>query len=225
VKVRQPLAEALVHGTGDERILEPLLPEIAEELNVRRVRFAGSSEGFGRWTAKPNFKTLGPRLGRQVQEVAAALANDDGTVAEALARGESQTVGTPSGEVALHPGDVDLSRETMSGWGVASEGGVTLALELELTEDLRREGIARDLVRLVQDARKAAGLDVSDRIRLWIEAEGDVRAAAQEHRDRIAAETLAVEVSVGGRPDGGAFEQEATIEGTPVRASLERLSR
>ncbi len=225
VKVRQPLAGALVHVSAGEGALAPLLPEISDELNVKQVRFAGSSEGFGRWTARPNFKALGPRLGRQVQDVAAALADDDGTIADALARGESQTVETPSGEVALHPDDVELSRETMSGWGVATDGGITLALELGLTEELRREGLARDLIRLVQDARKAAGLAVSDRILLHVAAEGEVADAAEQHRAYIAEETLATELSIGPGRVGHGFEQEGRLGGSAVRVSLARVSR
>ena len=192
MKVRQPLLEAVVHHPGDHEALEPLLDLVADELNVKRVAFAESAEAFGRWRAKPNFEVLGPRLGPAVKEVAAALSRDDGSVAAALARGESATIQTASGEVSLAPDDADLVHETLEGWGVASEGGVTVALELELTPELRREGLARELVRLIQDARKAAGLHVSDRIVLGVSASGEVAEALEAHRDWIQTETLAV---------------------------------
>ncbi|MGH2528311.1 MAG: isoleucine--tRNA ligase [Actinomycetota bacterium] len=219
VKVRQPLLEAVVHHAGDRAGLEPLLPLVAQELNVRAVLFAESTAQFGRWRAKPNFKLLGPRLGPGVKGVAVVLAQDDGSAAAALARGEAVALSTPSGEVRLEPADVDLVQETLEGWGVAADGGLTVALELELTEELRREGLARDLVRLVQDARKAAGLEVTDRIALGVDAGNDIAEALSAFRDYVAAETLATEVS--DRPIADAsFRREGSIEGSPVTITL-----
>jgi len=217
VKVRQPLLEAVVYLPGDRDTLEPLLPLVADELNVRQVVFAESAEGFARWRARPDFRTLGPRVGSAVQEVAAALAADDGAIASALAQGEPVTVAG----VELGPADVELLQETPEGWGVASEGGLTVALELELTPDLRREGLARELVRLVQDARKAAGLDVSDRIALGIEATGEPGEAFAAHRDAVARETLATEVAAGVLPDAE-LRQDAEIDGSAVTVTLRR---
>ena len=221
VKVRQPLLEAVVYYPGNRDALRPLLGLVAEELNVKEVVFAESAERFGRWRAKPNFKALGPRLGGQVKEVAAALAHDDGPLAASLAAGESVTVPMPSGAVALHPGDVELVQETLAGWGVATEGGLTVALELELTNALRLEGLARELVRLIQDARRAAGLDVSDRIELGVEASGDLARALAEHRDTVAGETLATELSETVFADP-LYRQEAEVEGSAVTITLRR---
>jgi len=219
VKVRQPLLEAVVHHAGDRAALQPLLPLVAQELNVRAVLFAESTEQFGRWRAKPNFKVLGPRLGPRVKEVAAVLAQDDGSAAAALARGEAVALSTPSGKVRLEPADVDLVQETLEGWGVAAEGGLTVALELELTEELRREGLARDLVRLVQDARKAAGLEVTDRIALGVEAGDDIAEALSAFRDYVATETLATDLA--DRPIADAsFRREGSIDGSPVTITL-----
>ncbi|HET9724012.1 MAG TPA: isoleucine--tRNA ligase [Actinomycetota bacterium] len=217
VKVRQPLLEAVVHLPGDRAALEPLLALVAEELNVREVVFAETAEGFARWRAKPNFRTLGPRVGPTVQQVAAELAGDDGETASALARGERVTVAG----VELDPEDVELLQETPEGWGVASDGSVTVALELDLTPELRREGLARELVRLVQDARKAAGLDVSDRIALGIDARGELREAFAEHRDAVARETLAVEVSADVLSDAE-LRQDAEVEGSAVTVTVRR---
>ncbi len=217
-KVRQPLAEAVVH-TGDRAALEPLLDVVADELNVKRVVFAASAEEFGRWRAKPNFKTLGPRLGARVQEVAALLAADEGPAAASLARGETVTLVAGDGSsVPIAPEDVELAQEVAAGYGVASDGGLTVALALELTDVLRREGVARELVRLVQDARRAADLDVGDRIDLGVEAEGRVAEALEAHRDDIAGETLAV--SVQRSAVAGGHRVEAMIDGDPVVLTL-----
>ena len=221
-RTRQPLAEAVIHLPEDPAGLRDLLPIVAEELNVREVVFAESVAGFGRWHAKPNFKALGPRLGARVKELATALAADDGTLAGQLARGETAQVPTAAGNVDVEPSEVELTQEVREGWGVASEGGLTVALDLELTDDLRREGLARELVRAVQDARKAAGFDVSDRIALGVEGDANVEAALTAHRGYIAAETLATQVLASELPDAE-FERAAALEGAEIRLTLRRM--
>ena len=224
MRVRQPLLEAVVHYPGDHDALTPLLDLIAEELNVKQVVFAESAEQLGRWRAKPNFKVLGPRLGPRVKDVAALLERDDGTFAASLARGEDVRVaiGTRGADpIVLAPEDVDLVQETLEGWGVAGDGGVTVALELQLTPELRLEGFARELVRVVQDARKAAGLDVSDRIALGLAVDGELAEALEVHRGSIGAETLAVEVVDGAATDA-TFERTFEIDGARVGVSLRR---
>jgi isoleucyl-tRNA synthetase len=225
VKVRQPLRRALVHSGGDEGALEPLLALVGEELNVREVVFSESAQELAEWRAKPNFRVLGPRLGPRVKEVAAALAADDGRLAAALARGERVTVRAGGEDIPLEPDDVDLVQETRAGWGAAAEGGLTLALDLEVTPDLRLEGLARDVVRLVQDARKAAGLDVTDRIELAVDASGEVAEAVAAHREWIAREVLATRLEDGSREGWeGAGHQRAELEGVEVGIILRRAT-
>ena len=220
-RTRQPLRAAVVHLPGQHGALEELLPIVADELNVREVRFAETASSFGRWRAKPNFRALGPRLGQRVQLVAAVLAGDEGDLATRLASGSAVTVRAGEDDVTLQPDDVDLTQEVLAGWGVASEGGVTVALELELDGTLLAEGRARELIRLVQDARKAAGLDVGDRIILGLSTSGPLAQAFGAHRDMIASETLAVQVSASELPDAPS-RQEAVVEGTPVVVTLRR---
>jgi isoleucyl-tRNA synthetase len=221
VRVRQPLLEAVVHLPGDREALRPLLGLVAEELNVKDVQFAESVERFGRWRAKPNFRALGPTLGPRVKEVARALDHDDGTVAAALATGEPVALDLPSGAVTLEAGDVDLVQETLEGWGVASDGSTTVALELELTPELRREGLAREVVRIVQDARKAAGFDVGDRIVLGLAAEGELAAAIDDHAEVVAAETLATELRLDD-VDSATAREDADVDGASLRVTLRR---
>jgi isoleucyl-tRNA synthetase len=221
VKVRQPLPRAVVHFAGDREALRPLLPLVTDELNVKEVEFAESAQQLAGWRAKPNFRALGPRLGARVQSLAAVLAADDGSVAGRLASGESVTVDVDGGPVELSPADVDLSQDVREGWGVAAEGGLTVALDLELDDALRREGLARELVRVVQDARKAAGLDVSDRIDLWVDGPDEIAAATAGHGDFIATETLATSLTTGRAADDVDLT-EATIDGSPVVVGLRR---
>jgi isoleucyl-tRNA synthetase len=226
-KVRQPLAEAVVHYPGDHGRIQPLLGLVAEELNTKKVVFAESAEQLAGWKAKPNFKTLGPRLGPRVKELAAALAQDGGGVAASLAAGNPAVVELAGGErIDLSPDDVDLAQETKEGWGVASDGRLTVALDLELTRELRLEGLAREVIRFVQDARKAAGLDVSDRIALGLATpSAELAAALGIHADEIARETLAASIDIdGGLVDGAAHNDAATIEGSEIRLGLRPIS-
>jgi isoleucyl-tRNA synthetase len=221
VRVRQPLLEAVVSVPADHEALRPLLDLVAGELNVKAVVFAESAEDLGTWRAKPNYRALGPTLGPRVKEVAARLEADDGSLATSLAHGESVRIPTDAGEVLLGPGDVELVQETQAGWGVASDGGITVALELEVTPDLHREGLARELVRVAQDTRKAAGLAVGDRIELGLSTQGEMAEAIAAHRDEIASETLAVRLDSAEIADA-AHRQEADIDGTPVVVTLRR---
>ncbi len=219
-RTRQPLASAVVHRSGSPGRLDPLLETVAEELNVKRVEVSGSAQVFGRWVAKPDFKVLGPRLGPRVRSVAAAMADDGGALADRLAAGESLELSVDDGpSVTIGPDDVQLRHDVRSGFGVATEGGITVALELEITPELRREGVARELVRMIQDARKSAGLAVTDRIELAVETSGEPAAAFATHRDEIAAETLATRVATD-LAEGS--RQEGDLEGTPVVVRLRK---
>jgi isoleucyl-tRNA synthetase len=222
VKVRQPLPRAVVH-VGDPDRLAPLLDLVAEELNVREVAFAGSAEELAGWRARPNFRVLGPRLGPAVKQVTAALERDDGSLAGALAAGEAVAVEAGGDRVRLTPDDVDLAQETRPGWGVASEGGLAVALDLEVTPELRLEGLARDLLRLVQDARKTAGLEVSDRIELALEGRGELERVLEAHGTWLGREALATTLDLGApqwRPD---HSERGELDG-PVEISLRRAA-
>ncbi len=221
VRIRQPLAGAVLHVPGDRSRLEPLLDLMAEELNVRTVRFAESADELSGWRAKPNFRALGPKLGPRVQEVAKALAADDGSLAARLATGESVTVDIGGGAVELSPGDVELAQQTREGWGMASDGPVTVALDLTLDDELRLEGLARELVHHVQALRKSAGLEVSDRIVLGIEADSAVADALAAHREWIASEVLATSIE-DVSPAGATSWEDVSIEGNRARILLRR---
>ncbi len=194
---------------------------MADELNVKRIVFAETTKELGRWHAKPDFRALGPVLGPRVKLLAAALEADDGSLAAALARGDDVTVSLADGDVTLTPDTVDLTQDVREGWGVASDGGVTVALDLALTDELRTEGTARGLIRAVQDARKAAGLDVADRIQLGIQAGPVTSAAIDAHRDVIVAETLAVDLILG-EVDGP--RQEMSVDDEPVVITVARAA-
>jgi isoleucyl-tRNA synthetase len=233
VRVRQPLPRALIHTPEDPVRLEPLLGLIAEELNVKEVNFAESARELSGWRAKPNFRILGPRLGSRVQDAQEALEADGGALAEALGRGERIEIAVPGSEpIALEPSEVELVQQTRPGWGIGSDGAVTVALDLDLEQhpDLQREGMVREVLHHVQNLRKGAGLEITDRIRLRIESDPNERLsyALVTSASLIAAEALADEVDVSPPADAGGPDEpwdaasRIRVEGTEARLLLSR---
>jgi isoleucyl-tRNA synthetase len=203
VRVRQPLARALVGAPGFAGLPADLREQIAQELNVHELDTLEAVEGLVDYTVKPNFKALGSRFGSQTPAVAAAIrAADPAALAAELSSAAQVTVEVDGTPVSLGPDDLIVTQVPRSGWAVASGGGETVALEVAITPELRREGLAREVVRRVQDARKNDGLDVIDRISLrWSTADPELAAALTEHGPMISGEVLAVDY--GRRPDEG----------------------
>ena len=205
VRTRQPLARALVSAPGWTSLPAELVAEVASELNVLDMASLSASEGdLVDVTAKANFRSLGKRYGKQVQEIAAAIAaTDAAALASGLRSGAAQVSVDGIGLVDLTEEDVVITETPREGWSVASGEGETVALDLELTDDLRRLGIAREAVRLIQEARKSAGLEISDRIALrWQASEPMVTAAMREHEGLISSEVLATAYAEG-EPESG----------------------
>jgi isoleucyl-tRNA synthetase len=195
VKTRQPLGRAMVSAQGWQSLPAALQELVSAELNVVTLEpLAGDLVDV---SAKANFRALGKRFGKGVQAVAAAVAAADATALAAGLRDGTATVLVDGDSVALSPEEVVVTETPRTGWAVASAAGETVALDLEITPELRRAGLVREAVRLVQDARKSSGLDVSDRIELWWQADGELAQALVEGSARLADEVLAVEVTAG----------------------------
>ncbi|QMU75920.1 isoleucine--tRNA ligase [Streptacidiphilus sp. PB12-B1b] len=223
VKTRQPLSRALIAAQGYEELPAELLAQIAEELNVTALEplsaVSGDSSaepGEGSLvdtTAKANFRALGRRFGKGVQEVAKAVAAADAAeLAAALRATGSATVQLDGAPVELTPDEVIITETPREGWAVANESGATVALDLHITPELRLAGLARDAIRQVQEARKNSGLDVADRIVLrYTGTEAATVEALAAHAGLIADEVLATDFAEGG-PDWAepaAFTDEA----------------
>jgi isoleucyl-tRNA synthetase len=194
VKTRQPLARALISATGWAALPEELQDQVRDELNVVGLADLADADELVELAVKPNFRELGRRFGKRTQAVAAAISAVIPETFVAAYRAGTASVEV-EGEVLPIGGDEVIVSETpRSGWAVAAAGPETVALDLELTPELRRLGILRDVVRFVQEARKNAGLDVTDRIELWWRAGGspDTAEAIDTHSDQLAAEVLAV---------------------------------
>ena len=169
------------------------------------------------WTAVPNFGTLGPRLKGRINDVKRALAEADGSALKALV--EEQGWVEVAGE-RLGPDDIEFRADQHEDFALASEGAWAVALDLDVDDALRVEGTARELARALNQVRKEAALDLTDRVTVTIDA-GDgprIPAAVEAHRDWIAGEVLAVRLETGAVDDGYAAE----IDGEPVRIAVER---
>jgi isoleucyl-tRNA synthetase len=195
VRTRQPLGRAMVSAQGWQALPAELQALVAAELNVVALEpLAGDLVDV---TAKANFRVLGKRFGKGVQAVAAAVAAADAAELARALRDGTASVLVDGEPVALSPDEVVVTETPRTGWAVASGAGETVALDLEVTPELRRAGLVREAVRLVQDARKTSGLAVSDRIELWWAADGELAEALVEGSGRLAEEVLAVAVTRG----------------------------
>jgi isoleucyl-tRNA synthetase len=212
VRTRQPLGRALVGAAGFAALPAELRDLVAEELNVHALESLDTVGGeLVTYTVKPEFRALGRRFGSSTQAVAAVIrAADPVALAHAVAEGGSVTLQVPTvGPVALSAPDLVVTQSPLEGWGVATAGGETVALDLTVSDTLRAEGYAREVVRLIQDARKSAGLEVSDRIVLrWAAADPELAAALEAHGSLIAAEVLAVSFGPG---EGPAADRDADV--------------
>ncbi len=227
VKVRQPLREAVVVAAGAERsAIERLSEIVREELNVETVRFVDDADELGSYELKPNYRSLGPRFGKGMPQVAAAVAAlDAGHVTAALR--ESRPVGITIDGTSHDLGSDDLliAMQPLEGYQLEREGSHAVALDLKLDEALRRRGLAREIVHAVQNARKGAGLAVEDRITLTLGGDSELLAAAREHEAFIASEALALSVSFDGDGDGDGdggdrAGEPATIEGRKLHIGV-----
>ena len=220
VKLRQPLRKAVVVASDAEReAIERLADVVASELNVKELDFVRSETELVSYRVKPDYRSLGPRFGKDMPQVAAAVeALDAAAVAAAIERGEEVGIQVGGRDHTLAPEELSLVMEPLEGYEVEAEAGHAVALELDLDDELFREGLAREVVRAVQEARKQAGLEVSDRISLELGGDDELLAAAREHESYIAGETLATSVGYGADGTG----ERATIEGRELRIAVSK---
>jgi isoleucyl-tRNA synthetase len=192
-----------------DRLSEELRQEVADELNVATIEpLSSAGADLVDHTAKGNFRALGKRFAKDTPRVAAAIAAADaGALADALKSDGTASVDLDGEPVEVLADEVIISERPREGWSVVNEQGETVALDLELTPELRRAGVAREVVRMIQEARKTGGFEVSDRIALsWhvLDQEGsdETREAIEEHRELIAREVLASTIAEADTADG-----------------------
>ncbi len=209
INVRQPLGRILLvtGGRVDRATVEQVREIILDEVNVRAIEYVDDSSGVVRRSAKADFKKLGPRLGKQMKAVAAAIAAfDDATIRAFIDNGTTE-IDTPAGPVSVTTDEVEILSEEIGDWSVAHEDGVTVALDVHIDDALRAAGYAREAVNRIQSLRKSADLELTDRIVVEYQASPALAAAIEANADFIRSETLAVTLSVGAEPAGDHREQ------------------
>lgn len=211
LKVRQPLSRILIPVLNPDtrRQIEHVAPLIMSEVNVKAVEFVDDASGILKKKVKPNFKALGPKFGKQMKDVAAAItAMTEEDLKELEAKGE-KSFSVPDSSFIISLSDVEILTEDIPGWLVASEGGLTVALDVHVTDELRWEGIARDFVNRIQNLRKDRDFSVTDKIRIALERNNELLAMAIEtNRDYIRQEVQAVSLDLVGDLNGSATEIE-----------------
>ena len=225
IRTRQPLSRIILGGfsEAERKAMNELTPIALEELNVKAVEWGGNLSDFAAYEAKPNFKTLGPKHGRAVQQIARAVQTADAAQLkrEADKRGQAR-IQTEAGEFVLEPDDFTVSMRSREGYAVVSNGAVFAALDLTMTPELIQEGRARELVNRIQAMRKEAGFHVTDRIALTFEGGGDAKRAFENLRDDIMRETLTVQID--DQPKEGAYAKEAEIDGDKAALSVRKVN-
>jgi isoleucyl-tRNA synthetase len=218
-KVRQPLRRAVIVANDAEReAIEARADLVTAELNVKGLDFVTDEGELVSYTAKPNYRALGPRFGKKMPQVAAAVeALDAAHVAAVLADGGEIGIAIDGTDHTLGPDDITLALQPLDGYEVEAEAGHAVALQLELDDELRREGLAREIVHAVQIARKEAGLEITDRIDLSLAGDEGLLEAARAHQDYLAGEVLATSVAYDAA-DGAS----ARIDGRELKIAISR---
>jgi isoleucyl-tRNA synthetase len=224
VKLRQPLTAAMIHReAGAAGLDEELLALIQDELNVKQVQFVDDPSDLVAYRLLPDNKVLGPRFGKRFPALRAALLDlDPLNAVKRLRAGLPLQLEVEGDEVELSPQEVLVQENPREGLAVASERGVTVAVDVVVTAELAAEGLAREVVRRIQNLRKEAGFNLDDRIVTGYQAEGELAVAIEAWRDFIAAETLSVEFEAG-LPDEEGFAGDDRIDGDPVKFNIRRV--
>ncbi|MDR2384004.1 MAG: isoleucine--tRNA ligase [Prevotellaceae bacterium] len=222
IKVRQPLAkmQAPVLDNAIKEQIEAVKQLILNEVNVKELEFIKDTAGVLVKKVKPNFKVLGAKFGKQMKEISAAIATLTQNDINKFEREGKYALNLQSGEAELLVSDVEILLEDIPGQLVASEGSLTVALDVNITEELRREGVARELVNRIQNIRKDLDFDVTDKINVTIEQNPDVELALADFKDYIAGQTLALNIELADNP---ADAVEVEMDKTTLKIAVKRI--
>ncbi|WP_337439931.1 isoleucine--tRNA ligase [Alistipes sp.] len=224
IKVRQPLTKILIPvlDPAMARHIDAVRNLILNEVNVKELELIEQTTGIITKRIKPNFKTLGPKYGKYMKQIAALTAQfSQERIAEIESAPES-VLEIDGQQIVVTPADFEITSEDMPGWLVASEGKLTVALDITLTDELRAEGVARELINRIQNIRKDSGFEVTDKICVEIEQKELVADAVARYADYIGSQTLAVEVKSSAEPQGEVVVA-TDIDEEPLRIAVTRI--
>ncbi|MBQ9462772.1 MAG: isoleucine--tRNA ligase [Bacteroidales bacterium] len=228
INVRKPLAKVLVPVLDDEvkTHIEKVSDIFLTEVNVKQLEFLHDTTGIITKKIKPNFKTLGKIYGKQMKEIAAAFGTLGQETISEIERSEEYTMSLQSGDVVLHPGDYEINSEDMPGWLVATEGTLTVALDIVQTPELILEGTARELIHPIQNLRKESGFELTDRIDTVIYADGESAAAIKKALDAfgsyVASQTLSASIDLKQLSEAPASAADVAWENNSIKINLKR---
>jgi len=224
LKVRQPLKTLMIPVLEDKQrqSIDAVADLIKNEVNVKELKLVDDASGILVKSVKPNFKTLGKKLGKQMKQVAGMLQSLDQAQIAQIEREGKLTLDVDGAAVEIERADVDIISQDIPGWQVANEGNVTVALDITLTEDLRREGLARDLVNRIQNIRKSRDYDITDRIDIVIEPGVEVEGAVETFSDYIKSQVLASNLTIA---NVGEVREDETldIDGLIVKVKINKV--
>ena len=229
INVRKPLAKVLV-PVLDDTVKEHIMKVrdiFLTEVNVKDIEFLHDTTGIITKKIKPNFKTLGKIYGKRMKEIAAAFSSLSQEQIAGIEHAEGDYVlALPGGEVVLRKGDYEISSEDMPGWLVATEGTLTLALDIVQTPELKREGTARELIHPIQNLRKESGFEVTDRIHTVIYADGEdygeIEASLGEYSGYVAGQTLSLSLELKNLAEAPADAAEVEWGGSSIKIRVSR---
>ncbi len=224
IKVRQPLTKIMIPVLDPdmEHQIAAIKDLVMNEVNVKEIELIRETTGVITKRIKPNFKTLGPRYGKYMKKIATLTAQ---FTQEQIARIEAAaetTLDIDGDKITVTPADFEITSEDMPGWLVASEGKLTVALDITLTDELKMEGVARELINRIQNIRKDSGFEVTDKIKVEIEAKDLVKPAIDKYAAYIGQQTLAAEVKAEAEPKGQ-FVVDSEIDEEPLRIAVTKL--
>ena len=222
LKVRQPLSHIMIPSIDatTDGYINSIKDIVMSEVNVKDIKLVDGSNGILVKRIKPDFKKLGPKCGKDMKQVAAALQNMGQEAIAQFEKAGEYTFTINEQAIVVSTDDVTIFSEDIPGWSVANDGNITIALDITLTDELISEGIARELVNRIQNLRKSSGLEITDRINLSLAASDSINQAIAEHKAYIASQVLANNLFLTNQLSNAT---EVDLDGTPVFIQIEKV--
>jgi isoleucyl-tRNA synthetase len=221
IKVRQPLSSIMIPVSNDAQreMLNAINDLVLNEVNIKSMKLVDSSDGVFAKRVKPDFKKLGPKFGKQMKAVAAAITQMSNPDIAVLESQGFVNLSIDGADARIDLADVEVISEDIPGWLVANEGSVTIAIDITLTPELKQEGIARDIVNRIQNIRKSRGYEITDRISLVFAPNAESDEAITRYKDYIGGQVLATSVSIN-ELDGDDLVEQLDIDGLKINVKI-----